>query len=96
MRPKRRRKPAAEARRFENYYESFGWESKDGRRYDTPMKRRGLAWMWERKSGAGRLSADYGSAGDRENQAKANAASAVQRMNAVQQATGFIRIPGEG
>ena len=38
------------------------------------MKRRGLAWMWELKSGAGRLSADYGSAGDRENQAKANAA----------------------
>lgn len=66
--------PAAEARRFENYYESLGWEAKDGRRYDTPMKRRGLAWMWELKSGAGRLSADFGNAEDRENQAKANAA----------------------
>jgi hypothetical protein len=66
--------PAAEARRFENYYESLGWEAKDGRRYDTPMKRRGLARMWELKSGAGRLSADFGNAEDRENQAKANAA----------------------
>lgn len=66
--------PAAEAKRFENYYESLGWESKDGRRYDTPMKRRGLARMWELKSGAGRLSADYGTADDRENQAKVNAA----------------------
>lgn len=66
--------PAAEAKRFENYYESLGWEAKDGRRYDTPMKRRGLAWMWELKSGAGRLSADYGTAEDREVQAKVNAA----------------------
>lgn len=66
--------PAAEAKRFENYYESLGWEAKDGRRYDTPMKRRGLARMWELKSGAGRLSADYGTADDRENQAKVNAA----------------------
>ena len=61
-------------KRFENYYESLGWESKDGRRYDTPMKRRGLARMWELKSGAGRLSADFGNAEDRETQAKANAA----------------------
>lgn len=66
--------PAAEAKRFENYYESLGWESKDGRRYDTPMKRRGLARMWELKSGAGRLSADYGTAADRETQAKVNTA----------------------
>lgn len=66
--------PAAEAKRFENYYESLGWESKDGRRYDTPMKRRGLARMWELKSGTGRLSADYGTAEDREVQAKVNAA----------------------
>jgi len=66
--------PAAEAKRFENYYESLGWEAKDGRRYDTPMKRRGLARMWELKSGAGRLSADYGTAADRETQAKVNAA----------------------
>lgn len=66
--------PAAEVKRFENYYESLGWESKDGRRYDTPMKRRGLARMWELKSGAGRLSADYGTAADRETQAKVNAA----------------------
>lgn len=66
--------PAAEVKRFENYYESMGWEAKDGRRYDTPMKRRGLAWMWELKSGAGRLSADYGTAEDREVQAKVNAA----------------------
>lgn len=66
--------PAAEAKKFENYYESLGWESKDGRRYDTPMKRRGLAWMWELKSGAGRLSADYGSVEDRAVQVKANAA----------------------
>ena len=66
--------PAAEVKRFENYYESLGWEAKDGRRYDTPMKRRGLARMWELKSGAGRLSADYGTAADRETQAKVNAA----------------------
>ena len=65
--------PAAEAKRFENYYESLGWEAKDGRRYDTPMKRRGLALMWDPKA-PGRLTADYGSADDRDNQAKANAA----------------------
>ena len=66
--------PAAEAKKFENYYESLGWEAKDGRRYDTPAKRRGLAWNWELKSGAGRLSADFGTESDRIQQAKVNAA----------------------
>lgn len=65
--------PAAEAKRFENYYESLGWEAKDGRRYDTPMKRRGLAWMWDMK-GARRLTADYGTVEDKDVQAKVNAA----------------------
>jgi Fic family protein len=66
--------PAAEAKRFENYYESRGWEATDGRRYDTPAKRRGLAMMWELKSGAGRLTADFGTAAEKEAQIMANTA----------------------
>lgn len=66
--------PAAEVKKFTNYYESLGWENADGRRYDTPMKRRGLAWMWECKGSAPRLTADFGTLKDKEAQAKANAA----------------------
>lgn len=66
--------PAAEMKKFLNYYESVGWESSDGRRYDTPAKRRGLAWMWECKGCAPRLTAEFGNAHDREIQASANAA----------------------
>ena len=66
--------PAAEMKKFMNYYESVGWESSDGRRYDTPAKRRGLAWMWECKGCAPRLTAEFGSASDRQVQAQVNAA----------------------
>lgn len=66
--------PAAEAKRFENYYESLGWEAKDGRRYDTPMKRRGLALMWDPKSAARRLTATSGTDRERNIQEKANKA----------------------
>ena len=66
--------PTAEAKKFENYYESRGWEATDGRRYDTPAKRRGLARMWEPKSGVGRLTADFGTADEKETQAQVNAA----------------------
>ena len=67
--------PAAEVKRFINYNESRGWESPDGRRYDTPLKRRGLAWMWELKKGTPlRLTAEFGSLEERKAQADANAA----------------------
>lgn len=66
--------PAAQVAKFVNYYESLGWENADGRRYDTPKKRRGLAWMWECKGSAPRLTADYGTVKDKENQAAANRA----------------------
>ena len=66
--------PAAQVKKFINYYESLGWESSDGRRYDTPAKRRGLAYMWECKGSAQRLTADYGTLKDKENQAAANKA----------------------
>ena len=64
--------PAAQVTKFVNYYESLGWENADGRRYDTPAKRRGLAMMWECKGGAPRLTADFGTVQDKENQAAAN------------------------
>lgn len=66
--------PAAEVKRFLNFNESRGWESADGRRYDTPAKRRGLAWMWECKASSPRLTAEFGTESDRADQAKANAA----------------------
>ena len=67
--------PAAEVKRFISFNESRGWESADGRRYDTPMKRRGLAWMWELKKGTPlRLTAEFGTAAERAAQADANAA----------------------
>ena len=66
--------PAAEAKRFENYYGSLGWQAKDGRRYDTPLKRRSLALLWDLKQGAGRLTAESGTAAEKEEQAKVNAA----------------------
>ena len=64
--------PAAQVTKFVNYYESLGWENADGRRYDTPAKRRGLAMMWECKGSAPRLTADFGTVQDKENQAAAN------------------------
>ena len=64
--------PAAQVTKFVNYYESLGWENADGRRYDTPAKRRGLAMMWECKGSAPRLTADFGTVQDKENQATAN------------------------
>ncbi len=64
--------PAAEVTKFVNYYVSLGWENADGRRYDTPAKRRGLAMMWECKGSAQRLTADFGTVQDKENQAAAN------------------------
>ena len=67
--------PAAEVKRFINFNESRGWESSDGRRYDTPMKRRGLAWMWELKKGTPlRLTADFGTVQEKAAQAEANSA----------------------
>ena len=64
--------PAAQVTKFVNYYESLGWENADGRRYDTPAKRRGLAMMWECKGSAPRLTANFGTVQDKENQAAAN------------------------
>lgn len=64
--------PAAQVTKFVNYYESLGWENADGRRYDTPAKRRGLAMMWECKGSTPRLTADFGTVQDKENQAAAN------------------------
>ena len=67
--------PAAEVKRFISFNESRGWESADGRRYDTPMKRRALAWLWELKKGTPlRLTAEFGTAAERAAQADANAA----------------------
>ena len=43
--------PADEVRRFAGYYQSKGWQDKDGRKYDTPEKRMGLAYGWDCKSG---------------------------------------------
>lgn len=43
--------PAAEVRRFLGFYQSRGWQAKDGTQYDTPAKREGLAYGWDFKSG---------------------------------------------
>ena len=45
-------RPAEEAMRFAGYYQSKGWADTQGRKYDTPEKRKGLAMGWECKSGA--------------------------------------------
>ncbi len=66
--------PAAEVEKFVNFNESKGWEGADGRKFDTPMKRFSLARMWEIKSGANRLSADFGTAEQKKSQAAVNKA----------------------
>lgn len=43
--------PAAEVERFIAYNNSLGWTNKDGREYDTPEKRLGLAGFWDFKLG---------------------------------------------
>ena len=43
--------PAAEVERFIAYNNSLGWTNKDGRDYDTPEKRLGLAGFWDFKLG---------------------------------------------
>ena len=47
--------PAAEVQRFVGWYDSKGWVSADGTKYDTPARRAGLAWPWNIKTGTGRL-----------------------------------------
>lgn len=43
--------PAAEVAKFIAFYTSRGWVDAQGREYDTPAKRTGLAYGWDCKSG---------------------------------------------
>ena len=64
--------PAAEVRRFLNHNESLGWENGAGRKYDTPAKRRALANLWQLKTGATRLKAEFGTDEEKKRQAAVN------------------------